>query len=298
MLVVIALTLPALAVTNGTPDTDEQFPAVGQLLFFDPAATDPRFEHPGGWFNCTGTLLSDTVVLTAGHCTFGIGEGGGANADGDGGTDVWVNFEFAPDYSILPPSSGFAPGNNAGRYVAWEAALDGHADWRRGTAHPHPDYVDAAFFLFDVGIVVLDDPVPFSVHEGDFGELPDVGYINQFLTKKGPDQRFVPVGYGIQEVVPDFMSVDERYYGEVKLIDGNGVFGVPKGVSVKFSNHGGKNASGGTCFGDSGGPVFEAGTRIIAAVTSFGINNNCVGTGGGYRIDKAVDLAWIESFLD
>lgn len=286
-LVLVALAVPALAVTNGTPDSDEQFPAVGQLLFYDPNVPSTRYPDNGGWFNCTGTLLSPTVVLTAGHCTYGIGTGG---------SDIWVNFEFAPDYSVLPPSSTFT--SNADRYLGWEAALDGAGDWRRGTAYPHPDYIDAAFFLYDVGVVVLDEAVPASVHEGDFGVLPPVGYINQFLTKKGPDQRFTPVGYGIQEVVPDFMSVDERYFAEVKLIDGNGVFGVPKGVSVKFSNNGGKNATGGTCFGDSGGPIFTSGTRIVAAVTSFGINDNCVGTGGGYRIDKAVDLAWIESFLD
>jgi hypothetical protein len=33
-------------------------------------------------------------------------------------------------------------------------------------------------------------------------------------------------------------------------------------------------------------------------VTSFGLNANCAGVGGGYRIDKAEDLAFIEGFLD
>ena len=31
-------------------------------------------DQPGGWFSCSGTLLSATVVVTAGHCTFAIGE--------------------------------------------------------------------------------------------------------------------------------------------------------------------------------------------------------------------------------
>jgi hypothetical protein len=39
-------------------------PFVGELLFFDWAAVDPRFNDPGAWFTCTGTLVSPTVVVT------------------------------------------------------------------------------------------------------------------------------------------------------------------------------------------------------------------------------------------
>jgi secreted trypsin-like serine protease len=56
--------------------------------------------------------------------------------------------------------------------------------------------------------------------------------------------------------------------------------------------------TGGTCFGDSGGPLFLNDTLTIVAVTSFGLNGNCAGTGGGYRIDQPDDLAWISSFLN
>jgi hypothetical protein len=30
-------------------------------------------------------------------------------------------------------------------------------------------------------------------------------------------------------------------------------------------------------------------------VTSFGINGNCAGSGGVYRVDRADDLNWLES---
>jgi len=33
------------------------------------------------------------------------------------------------------------------------------------------------------------------------------------------------------------------------------------------------------------------------AVTSFGLNANCKGLGGGYRVDTADDQAWINTFL-
>ena len=50
----------------------------------------------------------------------------------------------------------------------------------------------------------------------------------------------------------------------------------------------------GTCSGDSGGPIFVEGTDVVAAVTSFGMNERCAGTGGGYRVDTADDLQWLE----
>ena len=58
---------PASAITYGQPDNGEH-PYVGFMIFFDP--TEP------GWFSCSGTLLNSTVFLTAGHCTFDIGNDG------------------------------------------------------------------------------------------------------------------------------------------------------------------------------------------------------------------------------
>jgi secreted trypsin-like serine protease len=55
-------------------------------------------------------------------------------------------------------------------------------------------------------------------------------------------------------------------------------------------------ATGGTCFGDSGGPNFIGDTNVVAGVTSFGLNGTCAGTGGIYRIDRADDLNWLATF--
>lgn len=58
----------------------------------------------------------------------------------------------------------------------------------------------------------------------------------------------------------------------------------------------GDAAHGGTCFGDSGGPMLLGDSDVIVGVNSFGLNGNCAGVGGAYRIDQADDLAFIGSF--
>jgi len=50
---------------------------------------------------------------------------------------------------------------------------------------------------------------------------------------------------------------------------------------------------GGTCFGDSGGPVFLNG--YIVAVTSYGYTNNCRYLGGYQRVDIAITRNWVLS---
>jgi secreted trypsin-like serine protease len=55
------------------------------------------------------------------------------------------------------------------------------------------------------------------------------------------------------------------------------------------------DGKGGTCNGDSGGPVFLQGTDTIVGVTSFGLNHRCKGLDFSYRVDRAEVLAWIAS---
>ena len=57
--------------------------------------------------------------------------------------------------------------------------------------------------------------------------------------------------------------------------------------------------TGGTCFGDSGGPNFLGGdeSRLIAGITSFGLNSTCAGTGGVFRTDRQNVLDFVNSYM-
>ncbi len=222
------------------------------------------FDQGGGpaW-RCTGTLLAPRVVLTAGHCTDGAEAG-----------RIWFETDIDAGGTGYP-----FPGGTSIEAVA---------------ILTHPDYNPGAFVLHDAGVVILSEPV----YRDEYGALPDPGLLDGLATRRGlQGQIFTPVGYGLQGIKPVYQADRVRYQAEVMLIGIKGTAGIPEGSSVMFTNTPGQKAKGGTCFGDSGGPIFWGDTNIIAAVTSFGLNQNCKGTGGGYRIDQEDDLALLQEVL-
>ena len=54
--------------------------------------------------------------------------------------------------------------------------------------------------------------------------------------------------------------------------------------------------TGGSCYGDSGGPLLHGESTTIVAVVSFGLNELCKGTDFAYRIDTEYAQEFINSF--
>jgi Trypsin len=284
---------PASAITTGVPDGEEH-PYVGQLLFYDADFQSAQFDDPGGWFSCSATMLSPTVIVTAGHCTYGVGlEGESTTAeggDGSGGTDMWFDNSEEAHFEGFPPSSNYEADENEQRYIDRAAFLDASPFWHEATAYPHPEYVnDGTFYLHDAGVVVLDDPLQVD----EYGEIPGLGYLDRY--KGSPRHLFEVVGYGLTKSGPfTEEGGDIRLKGLVKL---NSLKGSPKDTYILLSNNPGRPHRGGTCFGDSGGPTFDdTDSNLVVAVTSFGFSSTCTGVGGAYRLDQPDDLAFLASF--
>jgi V8-like Glu-specific endopeptidase len=223
-------------------------------------------------FRCSGTLLSPTVLLTAGHCT--------DNFPGSPYTGMRVFTESDVQGGIGTTNNYPYAGPNSVEAVEW---------------HAHPLYETAPFYVHDVGVVILQSP---GVILPEYGQLPTVDEFDAFKTQRGQnDVYFTSVGYGLQASFPDAASWKDvayrtRYYANPTLIQING--GIVGDFSMLLSN----NAySGGTCFGDSGGANFLRDSRVVAGVTSFGMNGNCAGTGGVFRTDRQDVLDFVNQYL-
>ena len=165
--------LPSLAVTFGQPDGNAH-PFVGNILF----------ERAEGYFSCTGTLLSPTVMLTAGHCT-----------EESGVTNLRTWVKFTPDIVVQS-------GCNGDRRCLDRFLDDPKNGWIKATAYPHPQYDDFNQFpqTFDVGVLVLAKAVSMPT----YGTLAPIGFLETI--RKAADNSFTVVGYGLQGIVGPFAS--------------------------------------------------------------------------------------------
>jgi Trypsin len=244
-------------ITFGRPDGNAH-PHVGTLLFV---------QNGEGFFSCSGTLLSPTVMLTAGHCV----EGGGET-----NSETYVRFT----------EDALAGIDDYENTQAW---LD--AEWIEAVrVIPHPNFNDFAEFpnTYDVGLVILSEAVELDT----YGALPRLGLLESV---KGRDKLFTAVGYGLQGLIkPFFSDIYARHQGTTRLIEVNSTNNGDS-HSAKFTNNPGRG--GGTCSGDSGGPIFHGTSNVIAAITSFGFTP-CIGVDFNFRIDTEIALDFINAHLE
>jgi V8-like Glu-specific endopeptidase len=156
VVVLLAITVvPALAITNGVPDGTNH-PYVGLAVFDVGGAPSHR---------CSASLLSPTLVLTAGHCT-----------DGTSAARVW--FEEKVSLNAEYPFSGA---------TSYDGVPFTYPGFSIGAGKGLPGFATG-----DVGVIVLSEPVPVGV-VGTYAQLPAAGLVDTLKNKTGVDF----VGYGV-----------------------------------------------------------------------------------------------------
>jgi hypothetical protein len=263
----------AQAIINGEPDRGPNaHPYVGALVTEVEVAKGKTELLPA----CSGTLISPAVFLTAGHCTELLLE------------------EDLPTYVSFDPT--YKPGAS---------------ELIKGTPYLHPKFCLGAkegcvpdpivgqvtgYPRYDAGVVVLKEPVRMAT----YGTLPKAGLVDTLKE----DQRLTAVGYGVNGFervgdapLPQPVFLDDRYRATVRLLDTKDpavgeMFVKTTGVKGLIKREG-----EGTCFGDSGGPLFLPDQQTIVGVTSWGSTvPPCTGPAYYQRMDLPRVLKWVRSF--
>ena len=210
-------------------------------------------------WRCTGTLVSPKLFITAGHCTYGADE-----------VRIWFDWDLTDaELHDYPFGSGDAS----------------------GTPYTHPSYSDSQFYLYDLGVVVLKGKGYNT--GGEYATLPerdDVGLLDDLEV----GTVFTTVGYGLHTAYPNGTPADAKEdRSRLRMIAYPRLLQYVSDPNAgDFALHlGGNSKTGGTCFGDSGGPSFYNG--VLVAVTSFAYTETCAGRDGIYRLDQADDLEWL-----
>ena len=194
---------------------------------------------------CSGTLIAPTIFLTASHCLSWMPD------EGISFDKVWVSFDHVVDAnSILYP----------------------------GEAKLNPLYGGPRSNPNDVAVIVLDGEVVGITP----ALLPTAGLLDTMKDAKTLKyQRFVTVGYGLLRDTKtggphSLADTSERHSAEQSFLSLQ-----PYWIQLSMNP---STGSGGSCYGDSGGPHFIEGTNVIAAITVTG-DRFCRATDAAYRMD-------------
>lgn len=265
-LLAVAVAVPATAITNDYQE-DNDHPFVGLVVFYNDAG---EFV-----WRCSGSLLSSTVLLTAGHCTDAPAVSARVYFQQDAGAHYDPATELDPDTGYPESCAGAESGPLC---ATSDEIYDYGFDNFAGFPNTH-----------DTGIVVLDQPISLS----EYGSLAQVGALDDLATARGlKDVTFLASGYGLSYSSPvGAVSFRSRLMGYGKLVNLGSALN--DGYNLQTMGNGG--GRGGTCSGDSGGPIFyPADSNTIVAVTSFGLNSLCRGVDFSYRVDRLEVQEWIE----
>ena len=267
MTVVGGTALAASAITGGEVDSANTYKNVGMIAFYE----------DGARYRCTASLVSPTVLLTAAHCTAGV----------TGKVAVTFDWKVAD----APPSPLPAAKDPSKGYTGSESTT-----YAFGDAYAHPDYSNFTDMKNwnDVGVVLLDKPI----NDITPVALAPRNYLNQFTPNLLNKELFRIVGYGT-EVRQDAaatgnMKPTPMSYPIVRRFADSPGQKLTSQILQTNGNEHDNRGTGGSCFGDSGGPTFKNGYQVT--VTSYGYTNNCRYLDGLQRVDIPVVQDWLASF--
>ena len=249
------LAVPVGAISNGTPDGGGH-PNVGALL----ADFSGDGTITGDEAFCSGSLISPTVFLTAGHCLIFL--------EPEGIDTIYVSFDPA-----LLDANG--PGT-----------LIESTEW----------YFDPGFYssfraAHDIGVVILDAADTAGIVPA---QLPAAGYLDELAATRSLRSTLIEnVGYG---VIPEWKGAPPRFaYDGNRNVSLSPVAALNK-TWLKLQMNNDATGLGGSCFGDSGSPKFIAGTTLIVAITTGG-DPNCRSLNYNYRLDTPEARAFLGQFV-
>ena len=282
------VTTLAIAVAPGSAVTgnfveDFEHPYVGLVGFYD---AEGEF-----LWRCSGALITDRVFLTAGHCTDQDAEESPVLAR------IWfhqnVGGAFDPVTGAEDPNTGYPNRCLDGDPLCVEATLLFDFGFDNFAGFPN---------IRDVGLIIL--PEDQAVELPEYGQLAGAGFLEDTLTdpRGREDITFTISGYGLTYSNPvKTVSFRERLMALTQLVNLNQSRNTAGfNLALGGSPGGGR---GGSCFGDSGGPVFYGGfsSNLIVGVTSWGFGFNrqtCGGPGFVFRTDTEPVIEWIVGIVE
>jgi secreted trypsin-like serine protease len=172
-------------------------------------------------------------------------------------------------------------------WVTFDGTFDQSSPLLRGTYHTNPLYGTPAHSdPADIAVIVLDAPVSGITP----ARLPGPNYLETIPLK---NQRFTAVGYGTVREVKQKGGQTLFFDGQRRFAD-QGFRSLTKSWLNLSMNP--SVGSGGTCYGDSGGPHFLGRSNLVVGITITG-DRWCRATDETYRTDTAAARTFLRDYV-